>query len=336
MKLVYLNPLKEDILKQALDDIQAQSGVVAEQPERSEHQNDEIDLYSDEAYRNEDSVIQTEDIKELDDFGLYDFDIDYLVTIKAARLAKNSQSPFAALYEPKERKTYKESEMVYKTEKRMTYNEYKQNIRFGFIRASDTFKYAKMKPDKVKELLGLAHGEFPIRRKKGFNQKKVGYIKLNIPNETADYYVEVVKSRGILRWLWWILIILALLLLLRSCNMSDWNWNALNPYRTETTDVQDASQLSIQHRAEVNNDGGRLNLGLTSESVDGISFVIKVYAGSESQGDLIYESGRMNAGDTLATIDIQGQIDVACTLVCEVYKDSGQYIGSLESCFTIK
>lgn len=341
MKLVYLNPLKEEILKQASDDIKAQAkaGVVVKQPEQSEQpeqQNNEEAWFSDEEYRDENSVIQDEDIRELNDFGLYEFDVDYLIPIKAARLAKDSQSPFAALYEPKARKKYKESEMVYKTEKSMPYNEYKQNIRFGFIRTSDTFKYAKMKPEKVKELLGLAHDEFPIRRKKGFNQKKVGYIKLNIPNDMANYYVEVVKSGRILRWLWWILIILALLLLLRSCGLSDWDWNRLNPYRIETTDVQDVSQLSIQHRAEVKNDGDRLNLGLTSESVAGISFVVKVYAGSNDQGDLIYESKRMNAGDTLATIDIQGRVVSACTIVCEVYKDSGQYIGSIESYFTIK
>lgn len=336
MNLVYLSPLKKEVLEQALEDIKAQSTTVPEHQEHQEHQNDESDWFSDDEYRDEDTVIQAEDVKELEDFGLYDFDIDNLVTIKAARLTKDSHSPFAALSEPKERKRQSEFEYMCKTEKNMPYNEYKQNIRLGFIQAANDFKYAKVKPEKVKDLLGIAHKEFPIHRKKRFYQKKVGYIKLDIRNETANYYVEVVKGGKILKWLWWILIIIALLLSLRSCGMNDWNidLNGLTPYKTESQTVEDISQLSIQHRADVENNNGSLNLALSSESIEGIAFQIKVYSADEESP--FYESEMMAAGSHLATIPSPVGTSGNCILVCEVYKDSGQHIGQLKSYFNIK
>lgn len=87
--------------------------------------------------------------------------------------------------------------------KKIKYSEYKQGIRLGFIRSADSFEYDTCDVYNEKQIAGVVNDRFPIHNKKGFNQKKVGYLKLAEDTSTEDYYVEVTKSRGILWMILW-------------------------------------------------------------------------------------------------------------------------------------
>lgn len=299
------------------------------------------DFYS-EDYRGK-SQIEVE-VKNTDHFKQYTFDTDYLITLKSARMSKEAATPFVVLKTGDKKSKATELDTIYRTDKKIKYSEYKQGIRFGFIRVSDSFRYAKYNLEKTQQLVGVVNDEIPIRKKKGFNQKRVGYIKLSEGTSTEDYYVEATKSRGILWMILMTLVIAALVILLCGYDWGGWhfNWDGLTAYKTSITDVQEQNQLSINHEADVElNEDGFINLGLTSDGEDDLQFKVRIYCGAIEEDNLIYESDKLMTGAGLEKIEPHGLGDLkagnyTCIVLCEVFKDSGSFIGTLESHFILK
>lgn len=307
---------------------------------------DQSELFSTEEFYSEGhegkSQIEVE-IKNTDHFKQYAFDTDYLVTLKAARMSKEATTPFVVIKTGDKKSKATELDTIYRTDKKIKYSEYKQGIRLGFIRVSDSFRYARYNMEKTQQLVGVVNDEIPIRRKKGFNQKRVGYIKLTEGTGTEDYYVEATKSRGYLWMILMVLVMAALVVLLSGHDWDGWhfNWDGLTAYKTSITEVQEQNQLSINHEADAELVDGLISLGLTSDGEADLQFKVKIYCGAIEESNLIYESDKIMAGAGLEKIEPHGLNDLragnyTCAIICEVYKDTGSFIGTLESHFILK
>jgi hypothetical protein len=80
---------------------------------------------------------------------------------------------------------------------------------------------------------------------------------------------------------------------------------------------------------------GVVNINLTSDSNDGITYIAKLY---DNDNNLLYESSEMEAGEGLNNISLDKIPDnelTECTLICDSYRN-GNYIGSVESTLELK
>lgn len=337
--------MKQVILKQ-LNMEKYKRRELEEQPDTSDQEpsqdggNDQLlglefsDSLYDDAEQEIQSIWKSADIKE------YNFDTTGLVTLKVARMSKEAKAPFAIIKNGNKKKKASEFDSIYAMSKKIKYSEYKQGIRLGFIRSADSFEYDTCDVYNEKQIAGVVNDRFPIHKKKGFNQKKVGYLKLAEGTSTEDYYVEVTKSRGILWMILWALIIVALVLLLNNLNMGGWqfDWDNLNFYKTEVEKIYTVDQLGITHRAEVTLRDGQAGLELVSDTVGGLEYQIRIYDTQDETGEPIYESGILKAGTAMPTIEISKAMSTGehtCRIECDVYRDTGVYIGQFTSQFNL-
>ena len=303
----------------------------------------EDDLFSDKEYENNHRKAEIEVIKKnTDNLPQYDFNSSYMMTLKEASLNTEIKTPFAILKGKDKKSKANFNDTIYKLDKKIQFNEQRKAVRVGFIEGADTFKLARYNLSKPKALVGIAHEKYPIRRKKRFNHKKVGQIPLTSSTHLVDYYVEVTKSRGLLWIIWMAVLALIIATLLESTPMEGWkfSWDNLTVFKTSISEVQEESQLSINHKSEVQLVGGSMDLGLVITKAAGsenLQCKIKIY----SEDNLIYESDLIEAEGSLGEIQLQGLADwetgnKTCAVICEVYKETGGMLGILESQFILK
>lgn len=291
-----------------------------------------------------DSRVMEQEVKNTDLFDKYTISSEQYMTLKEARVSKEIKTPFSVIKGQTKTSKVTEYDNIYRTDKKIKYKQYRQGFRLGFIRGADNFRYSNINLKKDSELVGMLNEEIPIRKKKGFNQKTVGFMKLSEGTDYKDYFVEVTKSRGILWMIVTALIVAALLILLHGHDWSGWHFNldGLTAYKTITTELtKEEVLMDINHRASVDLEENKLNIDLKSNEVTNRQFKIKIYVGNDTDGVLIYESGMMEAGESLETIEIREEENLEagnynCTIICDVYKGSGGYLGSLESYFTMR
>lgn len=284
------------------------------------------------------------EVRNTDHLDKYTLSGKHYMTLKEARVSKEIRTSFAVIKGKDKKRKVSEYDNIYRTDKKIKYKEYRQQARLGFIRGADSFRYSNINLKREDRLVGVLNEEIPIRKKKGFNQKTVGFIKLAEATDYEDYYVEVTKSRGILWMILTALIAAALMILLNGHDWSNWqlNWDSLTAFKTITTELtKEEALMDINHRASVDLEGNILNLDLVSVEVANRQFKIKIYVGDTASGVLLYESTRLEAGAGLETIEIQDISGLKpgsynCTLICDVYKGSGRYLGSLENHFTLE
>lgn len=314
----------------------------AENQTSSISENLEDSLYSDDLYGFDEIIQQQVDNDSEHNLKRYTFDISYMYSLKEARRSSERKAPFAIIKAQDKKSKISEFDNIYATDKKIKYKDQRQGIRVGFIRGSDHLKYVKYDLESTDKLSGIANEEIPIRKKKGFNQKKLGYIKLAEKTASEDYYIEVTKSRGILWMLLTALIAMALVLMIQGHDWSDWhfNWNGLTAYKTTATEHVEEHLMEINHQAIVDLEGNKLDIDLTSNEASQ-KFQIRIYNGTAEDGLQLYESNMLEAGSGLETVEVQGADnlepgDYNCTIICNVYKESGGYLGSLESHFIMR
>jgi hypothetical protein len=320
------------------DDSDLYSQAINTESQNNSSTIDDRDLYSDE-----------DDLYKLPADGVYNnifgfpkymFDVDTQVTLKEARTSIEEKKSFIIDKHGSKKKSPEKNDYVYKTLPKMPIEN--QNVeRLGFISASKEFKLTRIK--KPKHYKGVIQNEILITSNKKFNNKKIGYLPItrenntyNNPNETK-YYVEVTEDRGC-KWLIILLIIIiAIMLFFGTRDYQNWHFdkNWLTVYKTKEVTEYINSELQISLNATPVLRDGVVNINLTSDSNDGITYIAKLY---DNDNNLLYESSEMEAGEGLNNISLDKIPDnelTECTLICDSYRN-GNYIGSVESTLELK
>lgn len=345
MKTVYLRPIKiiktvETVEEQKPITINAENDPFADWDEGNAASSEEYSSFSEGYYDNDSNEVQVEH-KNTDGLRAYRFDASYSYSLKAARMSKEIKTPFAIQKTSKKGKGIGEFDNLYRTDQKIKYNEYKQGVTIGFVRASNKFKYAQYKPSMNEKLVGIINDEIPIRKEKGFNQKRVGYIKLAEGNSEENYYVEVTKNRGFWRLIQVVIIVAALLIVLNSINFENIHFSkdGLEFIKSAVTEMQEEKQLTISHLSDLRVKDRLVNIGLTSEISEGLEFKVKIYLGDNTDtGLLVCESERLVAGSSLDTIEISQQVMEQLRqgahegiLLCEIYDNSDKSVRTVSS-----
>ena len=290
-----------------------------------------FDLSDYDEYVNGHSSTITRNIKNTDGFNHYSFDYDFSVTHKQARTMTEEKRPFVVAKNGKKKSIAEEIDTIYHPAVKMKIED-KSVQRLGFVLADDKAKQFKLKDKKKKNFKGIISDEYLILKKKPFNTKKVGYIKLQESTETKNLYVEVVQGRGY-GWLIAFLGILCVLgLIIFTRDYKDWHFNldGLTIYKTKEVTEYKESELEISLNATPVLKDGYVNLNLSSEPVDGITYIARLYT---EENELVYESEELKAGEEVDKIELITELLVGeheCTLICETYRN-GNYLGTLES-----
>lgn len=270
-------------------------------------------------------------IKNTDGFHKYNFDTDYIVDIKTARTSIEEKRPFIVSKVGKKLGRTEAIDTIYKTSPKMCISD-KNVQRLGFVVADERARKFKLHDRKKKHFKGIANDEIMITKKKGFNQKKIGYIKLAESTPRKDLYVEVTTNRGY-KWLIALLIILSLLgLFMFTRDWSNWHLNLdkFRVYKTEEIIKYTESELRITLNATPALKDGKVNVNISSEYVEGITYIAKLY---DESNNLIYESNEIEAGQGLSSIELMKGLSVGeheCLLQCESYR-GGSYVGNVET-----
>lgn len=272
-------------------------------------------------------------ISNIDGFRKYSLDTECVVTHKEARTAIEEKRPFIVAKRGKKLGMAEEVDTIYKTLPKMKISN-KNVQRIGFLIADERATQCKLK-DK-KKYRGIANDEFLITKKKGFNQKKIGYLPLEETTATKDLYVEVTTNRGY-KWLIVLLLIICLIcLFIATRDLADWhfNKNGLTFYKTKEITEFEENELSISLNATPFLKSGSVNLNLSSEYAEGVTYVARLY---DENSNLIYESEELKAGEGISKIELLKDLSIGkheCALICESFKNEN-YLGTIESSLTL-
>ena len=274
-------------------------------------------------------------ITNIDDFNNYNLGYDSLVTYKEARTAIEEKRPFI-VDKLGQSKDIENTDKIYKTLSKMKIAD-KSVERVGFIQVYKKPKQIKIKERNKKKYRGIANEAFLITKKKSFNQKKIGYLPLQESTCDKDLYVEITTSRGY-QWLLLLVILLGILgFMLSDQNWDNWNFNLdrLTLYKTQETVEYKESALSIGFNATPVVEDGNVNILLTSEFAEELTYKAMIY---DENNNLIFESNEIQAGDGLESISLNDNYSgdsTFCTLSCETFRN-GNYIGTVESELVLK
>ncbi len=292
------------------------------------YEDDAPEGFGDEVYEKDNSI---------KDYDRYNFDIENVISQKEARTMIEEKRPFI-VSKVGERKVLESKDIVYHTTPKMKINTMgnKGIVRLGYILADQQPKKIKVKRD-LKKYKGIVENEFMILKKRPINTKKIGYLKLDESTDSEDIYVEVVTSRGV-KWMLALCGILGVLCLVGfTMKNNDWhlNLNGLTIYKTEERIDYTESELKISLNATPVLKDGKVNLKLTSEKVDGISYIPTIY---DEKDRILWEGEELQAGDGVDFITPEVELGVGeydCTLKCESYRN-GSFLGIVESDFVLK
>lgn len=292
------------------------------------YEDDAPEGFGDEVYEKDNSI---------KDYDRYNFDIENVISQKEARTMIEEKRPFIVSKVGK-RKVLESKDIVYHTTPKMKINTMgnKGIVRLGYIIADQQPKKIKVKRD-IKRYKGIIENEFMILKKRPINTKKIGYLKLDESTDREDIYVEVVTSRGV-KWMLALCGILGVLCLVGfTMKNNDWhlNINGLTIYKTEERIDYTESELKISLNATPVLKDGKVNLKLTSEKADGISYIPTIY---DEKDRILWEGEELQAGDGVDFITPEVELGVGeydCTLKCESYRN-GSFLGVVESGFVLK
>ena len=281
------------------------------------------------AFINDYDLDNSKVITNIDEFNNYSIPCDYMVSYKEARTAIEEKRPFIVAKRGNKRNSVEDIDTIYKSLPKMKIAD-KSVERIGFVQVYKNPKQVKVK--NKKKYRGIANEEFLITKKKAFNQKKIGYLPLNESTTEKDLYVEITTNRGY-RWILTVFIVLGLLGLFVSAKDWDgWKYNKekFTLYKVQETVQYKESALNIGFNATPLFENNSLDILLTSEYAEGISYKAMLY---DENNNLIYESKEIQAGQGLEVIyldDKYTSLSDICILKCETYRN-GKYIGTVES-----
>jgi phage antirepressor YoqD-like protein len=273
----------------------------------------------------------------IDGFKKYNINTNQVVDIKTARTSIEEKRPFIVAKRGKKLSRTEDMDTIYRTSPKMEISD-KSVYRLGFIEVSDRAKEVNIKNKKKNQFRGIANDEFMITKKKGFNQKKIGYLKLEESTPSKDLYVEVTTNRGY-KWLLALCGVMCLIgLFIYTRDYSDWHLNLdkMRIYKTKETVEYQESELAIRLNATPVLKDGYVNLNLSSDDADGVTYIARLYLSDSDK--LLYESKELQAGEGIGQIEISEELEEGkydCYLKCESYRN-GNYIGDVESTLQLK
>lgn len=276
-------------------------------------------------------------ISNIDEFREYTFDYSHRVSLKQARTMTEDKRTFV-VSKNGSKKEVEDIDTIYHTDLKMKIED-KSIQRLGFLIVDKKAKTVKLRSRNKRKFRGVIDGEYPIYKKKPFNSKKVGYIKLAESTAFKDLYVEVVEKRGY-KWLLALLIVLGLIgLFLKFGNFEDWqiNWEKLTAFKTEEVIEQKESQINISFNPAPSYSvaDGKINMQLESEAVENVTYRVKLYVTDTKE--LLFKSEKIKAGDGISEIYVDKDFDSGscdCYIECDTYKN-GIYMGTMTSSLVI-
>lgn len=276
-------------------------------------------------------------ISNIDEFRDYNFDFDYRVSLKQARTMTEEKRPFV-ISKNGTKKEVEDIDTIYHTALKMKVED-KSIQRLGFLMTDKKEKTIKLGGRNKRKYRGIISGEYPIYKKRPFNTKKIGYIKLAESTPYKDLYVEVVEKRGCKWMLALLAIICSIGLFLKLSNFDDWqiNWERLTAFKTEEVIEQKESQINISFNPAPSYSvaDGKISLQLESEAVENVTYRVKVYM--TDTNELLYKSDKISAGDGISEIYVNKDFDNGscdCYIECDTYKN-GIYMGTMSSSLVI-
>lgn len=293
---------------------------------------EETDIFDDSFY---DNIPADNIVSNIDDFTKYNISLDQAVTHKEARTDTEERKPFIISKTKSNKNSVDWQDTIYKSTSKMKITD-RDVQRIGFIIANKKPKEIKLKERRKHKYRGIANDSFLIYKKKPFNFKKIGYLQLRESTNTKDLYVEVIANKGY-KWLVYLLVFMMTIGLYFS--LKDWEgWHfdisKLKLYKISEMTEYKENDLSVTFNAAPVCRDGKVNIGISSEYIEDINYTIELYDENES---LIYESNRINSGDTINEIELT-QIPAtgshSCILKCHSYKNN-RYMGSIESNLTL-
>lgn len=176
--------------------------------------------------------------------------------------------------------------------------------------------------------------------------------------EPIQRYVELVESRGIGRFVYLAALIIVILFVLNTFKNSDlgknWSVNGLNLIRTQEQTIETETNIELTMNATPTlSEENQLNLNLTSQSVENISFTVEII--DNETEEIVYSTEeQLPSGSSIDTIEINSSLydnntDESlyrtATVRCKTYKgdnnsgdksSGGKYIGEIEQAIEIK
>lgn len=275
-------------------------------------------------------------IQNIDGFRKYSLNSSYLVSHKEARTSVEEKRPFIIAKRGKKLSKVEDIDSIYRTDIKIKISDNPAQ-RVGFLVVSAKGKELILKDKNKKKYRGIANDEYMIYKKKPFNHKKLGCIKLEESTPYKDLYVEVVESRGY-KWLAALFIILGISgLVIFTRDYTDWhiNWEKLRVYKSQEIIERNERELEIGINATPVLKDSLLNLMLTSEESENITFTAKLY---DENNNLLWESEELAAGEGADQVELSKDLEVGehnCILKCDSMRN-GSYIGTIESSLVIK
>ena len=176
--------------------------------------------------------------------------------------------------------------------------------------------------------------------------------------EPIQRYVEIVESRGIGRFVYLAALIIVILFVLNTFKNSDlgknWSIDGLNLIKTQEQTIETETNIELTMNATPTlSEENQLNLNLTSQSVENISFTVEII--DNETEEIVYSTeAQLPSGSSIDTIEINSSLydnntDESlyrtATVRCKTYKgdkssedkSSGEkYIGEVEQAIEIK
>lgn len=172
--------------------------------------------------------------------------------------------------------------------------------------------------------------------------------------EPIQRYVEIVESRGIGRFVYLAAIIIVLWFVLNTFKNSDlgknWSLDGLNIIKTQEQTIETETNIELTMNATPTLEENKLNLNLTSQSVENISFTVEII--DNETGERVYSTeAQLPSGSSIDIIEINSSLYDnnteeslyrTATVRCKTYKgdnrgdNGGKYIGEVEQTIEIK
>ena len=258
--------------------------------------------------------------KSSDNLKQLTFDSTYRVSKREALTSIEAKTPFIVGKNKSKKPKIEEYDAVYKTIPKIKHSDKKGARRVGYLQVSDKVRKQHINIAKSKNVIGIVNDDYCITKKKGFYQRKIGYVKLQDDNSGKDKYVEVTKSKGIE--------FLLILLILVGIGL-------LSLYKTEKQVEYEEHMLTVHHDASPVMKDGVLELNLVSEKsgdADGdLEYIVKII--DNMSDETIFESEKLKEGEGLQSVPVDKKYEVGeyhCDILCDAYKGL-IYLGTVES-----
>ena len=171
--------------------------------------------------------------------------------------------------------------------------------------------------------------------------------------EPIQRYIEIVESRGIGRFVYLAALIIVILFVLNTFKNSDlgrnWSLDGLNLIKIQEQTIETETNIELTMNATPTlSEENKLNLNLTSQSVENISFTVEII--DNETGERVYSTeAQLPSGTSIDTFEINSSLydnntDESlyrtATVRCKTYKGDNskgeKYIGEIEQTIEIK